>query len=1062
MCLPPSKAEPEQRSLVMNEQKYNWENPTVVEINKEDGHVIAFPYDDEKKALAGEDSPYVQSLNGQWKFYWQRGLDHQPEDFQHVDFDDSSWGEIAIPSCWQMQGYSHPYYYASTFPRAISRNKGKIPSIDYSMQEIGIYRRNFTLSADWADKQIFLHFGAAKSALEVYVNGAFVGFSKGSMTPHEFDVTQFVKPGDNQVTARLYRFSDATYLEDQDMWHLCGIYRDTYLFAEKKQCLRDFFVTTDFDNTYTDATLALEVQVKNYDTSVKKLTVEAYIRNGKKTSVGSAAAEVAPGVTILNLSQCIKAPKKWSAETPNLYDLVILLKDGKEVLSVKTIKMGFKKVEIVGEKILFNGQPLMLKGVNRHDFDPDCGWAVPTERYYQDLQIMKQHNINAIRTSHYPDDKRFYDLCDQFGFYVMDECDVESHGVRRKGVPGSNPLWTHAVVDRMERMVLRDRNHPCVFMWSLGNEAGDGDNFMEMKKAALRLDKTRQFHYEGDFEFTKSDVISRMYPSEEQMTKMGHREPLTIGWFDNVANSLAADNKPIRKEHYTKPVMLCEYAHAMENSLGNFQEYIDDFERYDNMCGGFIWDFVDQAIHRVDENGQDLWLYGTDFEAYEPRHPLSLPNTTAMTGSNTYFCANGIITADRQLQPSIYQVKKGYQEIAVKAVDLKAGRFTVTNKYLFRDLSAFLLKWRLEAKGQEVQAGEIPDFTLAPLSTAEITIPYDIGALPEQECVLTVSFYTKEEAPLVPAGYEQAWEQFLLKAMPKPKMKPTQKEIFYEKVGNSVAVKGDHFSVMITGEGITSLIYDGKEMLTAPIRPNYFRALTDNDIDYLNFVPFLIPALPKYQWKTTSKNLKCTALDAKLGNNGAVVVGAVWCAPLVKNVTTTYIIYPDGTVYLRHRGMPKMEMLRFGTTMEIPGEFCNVSWYGRGPQETYCDRKTGAKIGSYSASVRELEHRYMRPQENGNRTDIREVQVTNEAGHGMRFTAPVDNPLNFQAHYYNAYELDRAQHLHELRYRENITLDIDHGQCGVGGDMPGSICLREPYIMHAGKMYDYSFVIQKI
>lgn len=1046
----------------MSETKYNWENPTVVQMNKEDGHVIAFPYEDEKAALAGSESPYVQSLNGQWKFYWQSGLGNQPEEFQRVDFDDSEWGEIKVPSCWQMQGYSYPYYYASTFPRAISRSRSKIPSIDYTMQEIGFYRRSFTLSPDWAGKEIFLHFGAAKSALEVYVNGAFVGFSKGSMTPHEFDVTKYVQPGENQVSAKLYRFSDATYLENQDMWHLCGIYRDTYLFAEKKQCLRDFFVSTDFDATYTDATLSLDVSVTNYDSEPKALTVEAYIKNGRKTAIGSVTADIKAGKNDLKLSKLIQAPEKWSAETPNLYDLVIVLKEDKKILSVKSIKMGFKKVEIVGEKILFNGQPLMLKGVNRHDFDPDCGWAVPAERYEQDLEIMKKHNINAIRTAHYPDDQRFYDLCDRYGFYVMDECDVESHGVRRKGVPGSNPLWTQAVVDRMERMVLRDRNHPCVFMWSLGNEAGDGDNFMEMKKAALRLDKTRQFHYEGDFEFNKSDVISRMYPGADLMKKMGNREPVTISWFDNVTNSLSADNKPIRKEQYTKPVVLCEYAHAMENSLGNFQEYIDDFERYDNMCGGFIWDFVDQAIHQVDENGRDLWLYGTDFEKYEPRRPLSIPNTTALTGSNTYFCANGIITADRQLQPSIYQVKKGYQEIGVKAVDLMAGQFTVTNKYLFRDLSEFDLKWKLEANGEEIQSGELAGFALAPHSSADITLPLACVKLPEKECVLTVSFYTKEDAPLVPAGYEQAWEQFVVKAMPKPKCKQNGKEITYEKVGDTVSVKGSDFSLMIANGAISSLIYHDREMLTAPIKPNYFRALTDNDIDYLNFVPFLIPALPKYQWKAASKNIRCTAIDAKLGEKGEVVVGVVWSVRLMKDVTSTYIIYPDGTVYLRHRGTPKMEMLRFGTTMELPGEYDRVSWYGRGPQETYCDRKTGAKIGRYTASVKELEHRYMRPQENGNRTDIREVQLTNEAGCGLRFVAPVEHPLNFQAHYYNAYELDRAQHLHELQYRDNITLDIDLGQCGVGGDMPGSISLREPYFMHAGTEYDYSFIIQKI
>ncbi len=673
-------------------EKFRWENPEIFKINKEDGHAIMMPFDSEEDALSANESKYKQSLNGKWKFYWQRGLKNQPENFQLTSFDDSHWDEINVPSVWQTEGYSVPYYYASTFPKAFSRSKGKIPSIDHDMQEIGFYRKTFTLDENFNGREIFLHFGAAKSALEVYVNGEFVGYSQGSMVPHEFNVTKVLKPGENVITAKLYRFSDGSYLEDQDMWWLCGIYREVYLFAEPKLCLRDFYFKTDFDDTYKDSNVTLDMYINNYNNIKGKMKACAKLidANGKEISLGVKEIELLGGNETVEFNEVVKSPKKWSAETPNLYTLVMTIELDGKVVCVKTYKVGFKKVEIKGEKIYYNGMPLMIKGVNRHDFDCDHGWAVPRERYTQDLDIMKQNNINSIRTSHYPDDPYFYDMCNKYGFYVMDECDVESHGVRRKGVPGSNPRWTGAVVDRLHRMVFRDRNNPCVFMWSLGNEAGDGSNFMEMKKAALALDDTRQFHYEGDFDLTKSDVISRMYPTKDIMEKLGNKEPITISLYDNIANQLAADSKPIKAEMYEgKPIVLCEYAHSMENSLGNFQEYIDDFEKYDNMCGGFIWDFVDQALHVKDENGNDNYLYGTDFQGKEPHKLIDIPNTTAMTGSNVYFCANGIIGADRKPHPQIVEVKHGYQNVGITAIDAKNGEFMIINKFLFTKLSDF-------------------------------------------------------------------------------------------------------------------------------------------------------------------------------------------------------------------------------------------------------------------------------------------------------------------------------------------------------------------------------------
>lgn len=1048
----------------MRETRHDWENPAVIKRNKEDGHTIAFAYAQAEKAVRREAPDTKITLNGDWKFHWQRGLKNEPTDFYLPDFNDESWRTIPVPSVWQTQKTgSVPYYYASTFPRAISRSKGKIPSIDHDMQEIGHYRRYFNLPEHFEGKEIFLHFGAVKSALEVYVNGEFVGYSQGSMTPHEFNVTKYIKPGENLVCAKVYRYSDATYIEDQDMWWLCGIYREVYLFCEEKVCLRDFFVTTDLDAEYKDSDTNVEITVNNYTKETKSATVTAQIvgADGKKQKLGALEFDAVAGSTTVNLRKVVKNPLKWSAETPNLYTLLLTLEaDG--VKTYKAIRFGFKKVEIIGERILFNGQPMLLRGVNRHDFDPDCGWAVPKERYYQDLDLMKRANINSIRTSHYPDDPFFYDLCDEYGFYVMDECDMESHGVRRKGVPGSNPVWTNAVVDKMERMVLRDRNHACVFMWSLGNEAGDGTNFTKMKEAALALDKTRQFHYEGDFDLTKSDVISRMYPLKDTMDKLCNKEAITITLYDNIANQLAADSKPIPKEAYTKPVILCEYAHAMENSLGNFQEYMDDFEAHDHMCGGYIWDYVDQSLRLKTPDG-DHWLYGTDFEKSEPRRPLQLPNTTAMTGSNTYFCANGIIAADRKPHPSYYEVKKVYCEIKVTEKDREQQIFTVKNKHLFTDLSDFEFCWKVEAEGVEIESGICENVNAAPLSESDFTVPYSKEKFTAgKECVLTVSFRNRTEKRWCEQGFEQGFDQFVLQEAASAPVLHDGAPVSLTNGANTVAVSGENFAVRIAGGQIVSLQYDGKEMLKDNVRPNYFRAVTDNDLSNTNFVPFLIPFHPYYAWQRATNGLKGNIASAAVQADGSAKIEVKWTVGGMKNVSSLITVYPDGAISISHRGTPTHTLTRFGTQMAFSGDLEYVKWYGRGPQETYCDRKTGARIAMHKMTVTDLEHHYMRPQENGNRTDVRFVELTDKDGKGLRFEAEVGTPLQFSAWHYSQNELEKATHIHELKHRDITTFNFDLAQLGVGGDMPGDAHVREPYILHGNREYAYTFTMSPI
>ena len=1032
-------------------EKFRWEDPSIFKINKEDGHAIMMPYDSENEALSGKESKYKQSLNGKWKFYWQRGLKNQPENFQLVSFDDSHWDEINVPSVWQTEGYSVPYYYASTFPKAFSRTKSKIPSIDHNMQEIGFYRKTFVLDEVFDNREVFLHFGAAKSALEVYVNGEFVGYSQGSMAPHEFDITKVLKKGENVITAKLYRFSDGSYLEDQDMWWLCGIYRDVYLFAEPKVCLRDFYFKTDFDDTYNDSNVTLNMYFNNYNNIRGKIKVSAKLIDSKNEEIelGSSEKELSGGKETITYNKTVKSPDKWSAETPNLYTLVMSVELDGKVICVKSYKVGFKKVEI--------------KGVNRHDFDCDYGWAVPKYRYTQDLDIMKQNNINSIRTSHYPDDPYFYDMCNKYGFYVMDECEVETHGVRRKGVPGSNPVWTGAVVDRMQRMVLRDRNNPCIFMWSLGNEAGDGSNFMEMKKSALELDDTRQFHYEGDFDLTKSDVISRMYPTKDIMEKLGNKQPITISLYDNIANQLAADSKPIKAEMYEgKPVVLCEYAHSMENSLGNFQEYIDDFEKYDNMCGGFIWDFVDQALHVKDENGNDNYLYGTDFQGKEPHKLIDIPNTTAMTGSNVYFCANGIIGADRNPHPQIVEVKHGYQNIGITAKDIKNGEFTIKNKFLFTNLSDFNCKWVIKAEGKEVLNGTIGKIDCAPLEEKEIKIDYDLSKLSDdKELILTVFFETTKKSLGLDADYEIAFEQFVLNEMPKPKEIKSDKKLDFDINGKKITVNGENLKVVVDDGKVVSYVIDEKELLKAPLEPNYFRALTDNDIDFLNFTPQWAKFHPFYAWQRATHHTK--AVKTEVVKNGEVVeIHIAFSTAGLKNSVATYKVYPDGKLYVFHSAIPTKGMLRFGYQMTMESSMEYITWYGRGPKPTYIDRKLGSKIDLYESSVTDFEYRYMRPQESSNRCDVRYFTLTDKEGFGIRVDAYYDNPINFSAYHYTTDGLEKATHINDIPYADITTVNIDHRQLGVGGDLPGQAFVREPYTMPKNQKQEYSFVITPI
>ncbi len=1031
--------------IKMTELKY-WENPYVIKENKEDGHNTALPAKTVKDAVNGAEAPLRFTLNGTWKFYWQQGVDNLRTDYYGDSFDDSGWDDIEVPSLWQLKGYGNPIYLCSSLPSVLSTVKNEIPKINHNLNEIGVYRRKFEIPEDFDGKEIFIHFGAVKAGFYLYINGRRVGYSQGSMTPAEFRITDYVNIGENEITVEVYRYTDGTYLEDQDMWFLSGIYREVYVYAEEKLCIRDFFADASLDEEYKNGILDLEITLNNY-AEEQDCTVEAALMvDGKPQKIAVEKVTARSGKTVLNFRHIQENVKAWSAEEPNLYKLVLALRIGRRVLSVKCIKIGFKKVEIKDGVLYMNGKRVIIKGVNRHDFDPDNGWAVPLERYYQDLYLMKQANINAIRTSHYPDAEIFYDLCDELGFYVMDEADVESHGVRRKNCPGDNPEFKEAVIDRAERMVLRDRSHACVCFWSLGNEAGDGSNFMHEKNAILALDKSRPVHYEGDFDFTKSDFISRMYPVEYVVEAMKNKKELKISPYENVANALAADNKPIPEETYlTHPVIYCEYAHAMENSLGNFKEYVDDFEKYDHMCGGFIWDYVDQSIRRK-ENGIEKWLYGGDFNEGV---------------SSYYFCANGIISADRKPHPSYYEVKKVYSNLEAVDFDCKNGKIIIKNKNLFISTEDYKIIWSLAVDGNEVKKGEIAEI-IAPLTDKEIQLPVSLENYPEGEVILTVSFVLNVDKAWAKAGFEQNFSQVILREAPASKRNPAKGELKFAKYGTNINIVGEGFTAKITGGALASLRYGEEEIIEdgSPLRPDFFRALTDNDREYLNFAAPLAGIHPLYQWKRTTAMTVASSVKAQSTPSG-VEVKVKWKAPFVAGVSTTYLFSPAGEVTVKHSATGLLlPMLKIGMRMGIKSSFENAEWYGRGPHETYIDRKTGARIAKHAMTVDELEHRYMRPQENGHRTDVRSLSISDNSGFGIKIDA-MDIPFGFNLGYYNPEKLDKAEHLYELVKDNHITLCIDGAMRGVGGDMPGCAHLHKEYRLNSHKKIEFEFRISK-
>ncbi|NPD88706.1 MAG: DUF4981 domain-containing protein [Asgard group archaeon] len=1030
----------------------DWENLNVINRNKEKGHVSTISYIDQKTALKKSKSIFFKSLKGTWKFHWVPKPSDRPVDFHKSNYDVKEWDEIQVPGTFELQGYGMPYYLATSYPPAL--RKRRAPNIDKKDNPVGSYKQSVRIPKEWKDREIFIHFAGVKSAFYLWVNSQEVGYSQGSMTPAEFNITNYLKSGNNQIAVEVYKWSDGSYLEDQDFWFLGGIFRDVFLYSKPKVFVRDYFARCDFDENYNDAELKIRVNIKNtLEKSIKGYKLETSLLDHSTKAVESDPILIShvkiPGSSdlVLDLEAFIRKPMKWSAETPYLYHLLLKLINPKgEVEEILHNRLGFCKVEIKDSQIFINGQSVIFKGVNHHDFDPETGCTVPYERMVQDVKIMKQNNINAVRTSHYPADTRFYDLCDEYGLYVLDEANLEAHGfmgdiyLKKK----LKDKWSTSAVDRMERMVELNKNHPSIFMWSLGNEACFGPPHYKMKEAALRIDSTRPIHYENDLNLEVSDVFSTMYFTPQKMEKVGKLETVKYRF----------PNGSISPETYAdKPYIQCEYAHAMGNSLGNFQAFMDVFEKYPNCVGGFIWDFVDQGLSKTTDNGKKYWAYGGDFG--------DKPNS-----SN--FCINGIVRPDRTPNPSLFEVKKVYQNISVEAIDLVTGDVKIHNKYRFLNAKFLKIEWEVTGNGEMLKQGSIPSKSIEPLSSKRITIPYEKPDLsPGVEYHLLLKFSLKKATLWGEKGYVVAWEQFELPYkiaetetipldLPAVELEYTEKEI---------KVVGRDFTITFGKSSgvLESYTFNNIPIVSYPLHPNFWRAPIDND-NLKRVVSYNYPSLgwliPANSWKNASENRSIKKIRVDKISSDVKLVEVTMKFPKNRELyKTTYTIDGKGEILVEVEFKPSKELMRLGMQMLLNEDLKHFKWFGRGPHETYEDRKTGAQLGIYSASVEDLIHDYVYPQENGNRTDVRWITVTNDEGKGFKITDYKGTLLNFSAWPYTQDELEKAEHIHELPRKDNITFNIDYRQRGVGGDSPALPTVHEEYKLKKDVTYSYSFKI---
>jgi beta-galactosidase len=1040
----------------------DWENPQIISQNTEKPHATLLPFPTEQQALNAPEwrtSPYIKLLNGTWKFRWVKHPNQIPTDFYQSTVDDKAWDNLPVPSNWQVVGaregrpYDRPIFTNIKHPFPATP-----PRITTDTNAVGLYRVKFTVPTDFQDRAVFLHFAGVQSTCRVYLNGQPVGYHEDGMTPAEFLITDKLKSGENLLAVEVINWSDGSYLEDQDFWRLAGIFRDVFLVATPKTYLRDLSVVTDLDEQYTDAALKIVANVRNLIPAAPQspYRLRAILYDPKKAvifseTISSETATNAGEETIFRIRKDIKSPALWSAESPILYTLTIQLlgADG-QVMEAVSQRIGFREMTMTNGQLLVNGKPVTYKGVNRHEFDPNTGRVISRESMIQDIKLMKQYNINAVRTSHYPNVTDWYDLCDEYGLYVIDEANIESHELWMKGQsPADKPEWRDAFVARGRAMVERDKNHPSIVIWSLGNESDMGQNFKDMADIMRLIDPTRPIHYEGRKPYngtslTSFDIISTMYPSVDDMLKLMEKDP-------------------------SRPVIVCEYAHAMGNSVGNLKDYWTAIDRYPRLQGGFIWDWVDQGLRIKNKSGKEF----TDHINY-------------IDGANA---CDGLVNPDRTPQPELNEVKLVYQYVKLTTpTALSIGspvKVNVRNTYDFQSLEPFRVEWTVLKNGEVIQRGGENNLVAKPGQTQVLTLPVRISD-PEElvrngvphtgsglnEYFLNVSVRLKQATSWAPAGHEVASGQFpIIANSPNPTVIGMNRipPLRVASSPTAVTVRGKDFSVVFdkaTG-ALTQWTYRGKNLLSKGLQPSLWRVPTDNDegggsrsfasrwrkagLDSAQPHSVDIKVEPRPQM------VRITCSNTIDGNGGSI------------GQQTNYVVYGTGDVWITTTYTPTgtlPPLARVGMQFQLPANFTNMKWYGRGPFESYADRKDAAKVGLYEAKVADQFFPYTMAQENGNKTDVRWAEVTDGTGLGLLISGNITTNtwLNLNVRDYTDEALLKAKNPDNQEVeRGNVTVvNVDMAQMGLGGDDSWSPRVHPEYQLPATKPYEYSFRLRPV
>jgi beta-galactosidase len=1027
----------------------DWENPEMFNQNREAPHATMISFADELSALEADrlNSPNFISLDGIWKFSYVDSPDKRPYWFFKDDYDVRDWDDIEVPSNWQMKGYDVPIYVNITYPFEMNP-----PFIPHSWNPVGSYKRTFNVPAEWNNKEVFLHFGAVSSAFYIWVNEQMVGYSEDSKVPAEFNITKYLKKGNNTLSVEVYRWSDGSYLEDQDFFRLSGIQRSVFLHARPKTFISDFFVAGDLENNYKDGLMKLDVSMRTTDPEAKEFIIEAALfEDDQKVYAETKDLKLVENKASVNFTKQFPDIKKWTSETPNLYTLVLNLKDnfGNNLESVSA-KMGFRKVEIFDSQLHVNGVAILLKGTNMHEHNDISGHVIDESTILKDIRVMKSNNINAVRTSHYPQQELWYDMCDKYGLFLIDEADIESHGIGydKDVTLADKKEWAAAHLDRMQRMVERDKNHPSVIIWSLGNEAGDGHNFLDNYRWTKERDLTRPVQYERAEKSTNAterhtDIYCPMYARIWEI------------------EAYAKDSKNDR------PLILCEYAHAMGNSTGNLQDYWDVIEKYPKLQGAFVWDWVDQGMQKTDENGEKYWAYGGDFGEE------GIP-------SDGNFCMNGLTWPDRTGKPGLNEVKKVYQYIGFEPVNLSAGSIKIRNKYFFTDLSEFVFDWDIVSDGVAVKSGKLSFPGFKPGRDTIVNIPVSgIEVAPGAEYFLNLKVSRSDEWNYVPEDHVYASAQFKLPIAGKPiTAKLDQLAVLQtNSEGKKLEVSGSDIKIVFDLEKGTmeSFIYKGKPMINKGPEPDFWRPPTDNDYGYDMDKKLGV-------WKKAGEKAIIKKANISQPEMGKAVITFEYDIPgyngeKIAGYVTTYTVFSSADVIIKNQFSKVSdkvpEIPRMGMQMQLPEDYMNLKWFGRGPHENYIDRKTSADVGLYESTVDDQYVPYIRPQENGYKTDTRWLTLTDENGSGLLVTG---NPLicfaalkNIHDDFESPGKLSQYRkdaksantHTIDIKPRELVNLNVDLGQMGVGGDDSWGAMIHPEYRL-LEKKYEYSFRLRPI